>query len=67
MKQVIKPAKTARLAVRIQPELFEAIAADAQRSGWDISDQVRFELMQLRGMCSGPKLPGHGPSKRKSS
>jgi len=67
MRQVVKQAKTARLAVRVQPALYKSIAEAAERSGWDVSDQVRFELMQLRGMTNGPQLPAHEPHKKKVS
>lgn len=65
MKTATKAGKTARLAVRVQPELYDSIAEAAQKSGWEVSDQVRFELMQLRGMWKGPHLPN--ADKRKAS
>lgn len=62
-----KQVKSATLAVRVMPQLLEAIAADAAKSGWDVPDQVRFELMQNRGMWKGPVMPGSDSPKRKHS
>ncbi len=67
MKAVAKQPKTARLAIRVQPELYDAIAEAAERSGWDVSDQVRFELMQVRGMWKGPMMPDSDSPKKRNS
>lgn len=67
MKTLVKQTKSARLAIRVQPELYDAIAEAAERSGWDVSDQVRFELMQIRGMWKGPMMPDSDSPKRKHS
>lgn len=67
MKAIAKQHKTARLAIRVQPELYDAIAQAAEQSGWDVSDQVRFELMQIRGMWKGPMMPDNDSPKKRSS
>lgn len=54
---VAKRAKEERINVRIPEELKKAIEDAAAESGWGLSDQIRFELMQLRGMWKGPYLP----------
>jgi len=67
MKALAKQPKSARLAIRVQPDLYNAIAEAAEKSGWDVSDQVRFELMQIRGMWKGPMMPGGSSPERKPS
>lgn len=59
-----RQAKTDRLTVRLPHDWMVSIEKAAEESGWDVSDQVRFELMHLRGLWKGPCLPtqpaGHG-------
>ena len=50
-------AKGKTINVRIPVELKQKIEEDAQASGWGVSDQIRFELMYLRGLWTGPRLP----------
>lgn len=60
-----KQLKTERLTVRVPPELMSSIEKAAAESGWEVSDQVRFELMQIRGMWKGPVMPdGDSPKRR---
>ena len=51
-----KQANDERLNLRIPASLMEDIRDAAERSGWGISDQIRFELLQLRGKWQ-PYLP----------
>lgn len=54
---VAKSSKGETINVRVPEDLKRAIEEDASESGWGISDQIRFELMHLRGMWKGPHLP----------
>ncbi len=56
MRDVAKQANEERLNVRIPAALMEDIKDAAERSGWGVSDQIRFELLQLRGKWQ-PYLP----------
>ena len=67
MKALVKQARSDRLAIRVQPDLYNAIAEAAEKSGGDVSDQVRFELMQIRGMWKGPMMPTQPAGKGKDS
>ncbi len=44
---------------RCDAELVKALREDAKRSGWSVSEQIRFELLQLRGMWPPyrPQMP----------
>ena len=42
---------------RLSHELEEAVERDAKRSGWSFAAQVRYELMERRGMLPKPYLP----------
>ena len=44
-------------AVRLPRWLIEDIARCAERSGWDFSKQIRYELTFLRGKERKPYLP----------
>jgi hypothetical protein len=52
----VKQPNDERLTIRLPKELLEAIKQAADESGWGVADQVRFELMYLRGMWK-PSLP----------
>ena len=60
-------ARGKMINVRVPVELKEAIEQDAQASGWGISDQIRFELMHLRGLWKGPHLPTQPTGEGKDS
>ncbi len=62
-----KSSKGDTINVRIPVELKKAIEKDAQISGWALSDQIRFELMHLRGLWKGPHLPTQPTSEGKDS
>lgn len=64
-----KSSRGEMINVRVPEELKRKIEADAQESGWGVSDQIRFELMYLRGMWKGPQLPTRpaGDGERKDS
>ena len=52
-----KSTKGEMIAVRVPEELKRQIEDDAAASGWGVSEQIRFELMYLRGKWKGPRLP----------
>lgn len=62
-----KQLKTERLTVRVPQDLMSSIEKAAEESGWEVSDQVRFELMQIRGMWKGPVMPDSDSPKKRSS
>jgi hypothetical protein len=56
---------------RPSPKLRESLLQDSQRSGWSLSDQIRFELEEPRGLWHPPPAPyrpgnseGRGQPKR---
>ena len=53
----MKQIKEERLQVRVPAWLLEDIEKTADASGWTVSDQVRYELMHLRGRGITPALP----------
>jgi hypothetical protein len=57
MRQATKPTHEERINVRVPADLMRSIEEAAKKSGWGVSDQIRFELMQLRGMWKTPYLP----------
>jgi hypothetical protein len=59
--------KDEMIRFRCDADLVKALREAAKRSGWTVSEQIRFELLQLRGMW-----PQHEPympqaCKRKAS
>ena len=46
-----------RIALRLQGWLYDDLKESADRSGWDVSKQVRHELAALRGKAPTPYLP----------
>lgn len=62
-----KQLKTERLTVRVPADLMSSIEKAAAESGWEVSDQVRFELMKIRGMWKGPMMPTQPAGKGKDS
>jgi hypothetical protein len=56
VRVTVKQPNDERLTVRIPADLLESIKKAADESGWGVADQVRFELMYLRGMWK-PSLP----------
>ena len=58
--------KEERLNVRIPPELMASVKEAAEKSGWGVSDQVRYELLKIRGMWN-PYLPTQPASEVKNS
>jgi hypothetical protein len=57
VRVTVKQTNDERLTIRIPGELMEKIKEAAENSGWGVPDQVRFELMYLRGMWKKPTLP----------
>ena len=53
----MKQIKDERLQMRVPAWLLEDIEKLANTSGWTVSDQVRYELMHLRGRGITPMLP----------
>ena len=53
----MKSANEERIHVRVPSWLLEDIEKTAEASGWSVSDQVRYELMKLRGKGITPMLP----------
>ncbi len=51
---------TTQIPVRIPNALRSAIEKDAEKSGWTLSEQIRYELMAIRGMWKQPYLPTQG-------
>lgn len=45
------------VAVRMPDELELRLKEDAEKSGWSVSEQIRYELMERRGMLKKPYLP----------
>ena len=56
-----KKPRERRIALRLQDWLYEDLKESADRSGWDISKQVRHELAALRGRAPMPYLPAPMP------
>lgn len=46
-----------RISVGLPAELFEDLQRLAEAGKWDISKQVRYELLYLRGWAGNPQLP----------
>jgi hypothetical protein len=61
---VARSAKDERIQVRVPEELKRALQEDAEKSGWGLSDQIRFELLVRRGMWRGPYLPDPEPEEK---
>ncbi len=51
------PTKEEKINVRVQGDLLESLREAAEKSGWGLSEQIRFELMERRGMWRMPYLP----------
>ena len=66
VKRNVSHTKEERFNVRVPVELAESVREAAERSGWGVSDQIRFELMQLRGMWN-PYLPSQPASSGKEA
>ena len=64
---LVAKSKGETINVRIPVELKRAIEKDAEISGWALSDQIRFELMHLRGIWKGPHLPTQPTGEGKDS
>lgn len=64
---MMKQAKEERLHVRVPAELMQSVKEAADKSGWGVSEQIRFELMQIRGMWKTPMMPDSDSPKRKHS
>ena len=47
----------AMIVLRVSDELKADIVEAANRSGWTISAQVRYELLERRGLAKQPYLP----------
>lgn len=45
------------VALRMPDELRIAVEDAAKRSGWSLSEQIRYELAERRGMVHKPYLP----------
>ena len=52
MKKRGRPEKGNRVPVmfRCEPELLESLKEAAAKSGWSLSEQIRFELLEVGGM-----------------
>lgn len=46
-----------RIALRIPAWLWEDVKESADRSGWDVSKQIRLELAAIRGKATVPSVP----------
>lgn len=46
-----------QVAVRMPEWLKGDLEQDAKRSGWSVSAQIRYELMERRGKLPKPYLP----------
>ena len=57
--------KTVPISIRLDEDLRKALERDAERSGWSLSEQVRFEVAERRGMWKVP-TPYLPPSKPQS-
>lgn len=57
--------KEERLNVRIPHELMAAVKEAAEKSGWGVSDQIRYELLTIRGMWK-PYLPTQPASEERN-
>ena len=57
------------VGVRLPEELKHQLEEDAKRSGWSVSEQIRFELLERRGQYRHhqPYLPTQPTSKGKDS
>lgn len=51
------PRSDRQVAIRLPRELVEDIKRCAKRSRWSFAAQVRYELMERRGMIRDPYLP----------
>jgi len=54
-----------QIGIRMSKILKEELEKAALRSGWTISDQIRFELMERRGLYKPPFLPNSEAPGRK--
>ena len=67
-KEVLMPrtGKTMPVPVRLSEELRKALARDAERSGWSVSEQIRYELAERRGLWKvhAPYLPSPKPQSK---
>jgi len=48
-----------QVAIRLSEELVKALKEDAEKSGWSLSNQIRYELSKPRGLWKEPYLPRH--------
>jgi len=55
-----KKDEEARIALRLPRWLHDDLKESAERSGWDVSKQVRLELAALRGKAVVPSIPQPG-------
>lgn len=55
--------------VRLPDELKKALVKDAERSGWSVSEQIRYELAEPRGLWKvhTPYLPPRTPQSKQPS
>ena len=55
--------KDRQIGVKLPMNLWTLIQRDAQRSGWTMSEQIRAELSERRGLWKPPYLPHEGTRK----
>lgn len=53
----IQTTEDVRIAVRLPRWLYDDVQKCAERSGWDLSKQVRHELATIRGKGLTPYFP----------
>ena len=56
------PPSEVQIGIRVSEWLKKDLAECAERSGWTLSDQIRFELEERRGKARMPYLPQPPPT-----
>ncbi len=51
------PLSEIQVNVRMPEWLKKEVQEDAKRSGWSVSSQIRYELLERRGKAPRPFLP----------
>jgi hypothetical protein len=60
----VQETEDVRVAVRFPRWLYEDIEKCAELSGWDVSKQIRWELLKNRGKAPMPHFPQSPSSDR---
>lgn len=57
-------SKYRQVGLRMEEDLWKVVQRDATKSGWTLSEQIRAELRERRGLWKQPSMPHRGRPKK---